>query len=87
MLALAGPKRCVIWANIVRPPYQGVSYTRLNRALAELDRRHANLVVFDWAGMVGRHPGALSSDGVHVDGALLPHSGRRRSRPWPSAAR
>ncbi len=67
VLALAGPRRCVIWANIVRPPYQGVSYTRLNRALAQLDRTHANLVVFDWATMVARHPGALSSDGVHVD--------------------
>ena len=67
VLALAGRKRCVIWANIVRPPYQGVSYTRLNRALAELDRAHANLVVFDWARMVARHPGVLSSDGVHVE--------------------
>jgi hypothetical protein len=66
VLALAGPRRCVIWANIVRPPYLGVSYARLNRALAELDRVRPNLVVFDWARMVARHPGALSSDGVHV---------------------
>ncbi len=67
VLALAGARRCVIWANIVRPPYQGISYTRLNRALAELERTHANLVVFDWARLVARHPGVLSSDGVHVD--------------------
>ncbi len=67
VLRLAGPKRCVIWANIVRPPYQGISYDGLNRALAALDRRNANLVVFDWAGMVARNRSVLSSDGVHVD--------------------
>jgi hypothetical protein len=67
VLRLAGPKRCVIWANVVRPPYQGVSYDGINRALADLDRRNRNLVVFDWARMVARNPGALGEDGVHVD--------------------
>jgi hypothetical protein len=66
VLRLAGPGRCVIWANIVRPPYQGVSYDRLNRVLADLDRRHLSLFVLDWAGMVRRNPGALADDGVHV---------------------
>jgi hypothetical protein len=67
VLRLAGPKRCVIWANVVRPPYQGVSYDGINRALADLDLRNRNLVVFDWARMIARNPGALSEDGVHVD--------------------
>jgi hypothetical protein len=67
VLRLAGPKRCVIWANIVRPPYQGVSYDGINRALAGLDRRNRNLVVFDWARMIARNPGALAEDGVHVN--------------------
>ncbi len=66
VLRLAGPGRCVIWANIVRPPYKGVSYDGLNRALADLDRRYRSLVVFDWAGMVRRDPRALADDGVHV---------------------
>lgn len=66
VLALAGPHRCVIWANVVRPPYEGVGYERLNRTLGALDRRYRTLVVFDWAGMVRRNPGALSADGVHV---------------------
>lgn len=66
VLRLAGPGRCVIWANIVRPPYQGVTYDGLNRALADLDRRFKSLVVFDWAGMVRRNPSALADDGVHV---------------------
>jgi hypothetical protein len=83
VLALAGPGRCVIWANIVRPPYQGVSYARLNRVLAELDRRHRNLVVFDWAGLVARHPGALSADGVHVDVPFY----RTRARALAALAR
>src|SRR5215467_4286719 len=29
----AGSERCVIWATIVRPPYDGVSYDGLNDAL------------------------------------------------------
>ena len=66
VLRLAGPRRCVIWANIVRPPYKGVSYAGLNRVLADLDRRYRSLVVFDWAGMVRRNPAALADDGVHV---------------------
>lgn len=67
VLNLAGANRCVIWANVVRPPYRGVSYAGINRALAALDRRHANLIVFDWAGMIRRNPAALAGDGVHVD--------------------
>jgi hypothetical protein len=66
VLRIAGPKRCVIWANVVRPPYQGVSYDGINQALADLDRHSRRLLVFDWAGMIRRNPGALSKDGVHV---------------------
>jgi hypothetical protein len=67
VLRIAGPTRCVVWANVVRPPYQGVSYDGINRALAQLDRANRRLLVFDWAGMVRRNPSALSADGVHVD--------------------
>jgi hypothetical protein len=67
VLRVAGPRRCVVWANVVRPPYQGVSYDGINRALADLDRRTRNLLVFDWAGMIRRNPSALATDGVHVD--------------------
>ena len=35
VMKVAGGSRCVVWANIVRPPYRGVSYRGLNRALAE----------------------------------------------------
>jgi hypothetical protein len=67
VLRVAGPRRCVVWANVVRPPYQGVSYDGINQALADLDRRTRNLLVLDWAAMVRRNPSVLSADGVHVD--------------------
>ena len=66
VLAAAGHDRCVVWPTIARPPAVGSTYDRLNRALARADRRHANLVLVDWVGMVRRHPGWLSKVGVHV---------------------
>ena len=64
-LAAAGPRRCVVWATIVRPPYQGVSYEGYNRALVAIARTHANLRVLDWAAMARDHPSWFGRDGVH----------------------
>jgi lysophospholipase L1-like esterase len=66
VLDAAGPKRCVVWPSIVRPPAVGATYDGLNRALAAADARHPSLVVVDWVRMVRRHPGWLGADGVHV---------------------
>ncbi|HEY6637831.1 MAG TPA: hypothetical protein VIZ61_09140 [Solirubrobacterales bacterium] len=66
VLRAAGPSRCVIWANIVRPPYNGVSYASYNRVLARAAAVHPNLTILDWAGIVRSDPGFLSSDGVHA---------------------
>jgi lysophospholipase L1-like esterase len=66
VLELAGPKRCVIWANVVRPPVAGTGYRQLNRALAVLAQRHPSLVVFDWAALVRAHRDWLRADGVHA---------------------
>jgi hypothetical protein len=66
VVARAGPRRCVVWPNIVRPEAVGASYTGLNAALARLAARHRNLVLVDWVGLVRRHPSWLSPDGVHV---------------------
>jgi lysophospholipase L1-like esterase len=68
-LAVAGPSRCVVWSTIVRPPYRGVSYAGLNRALVALDRRSATLRVLDWAAMAHAHPGWFGRDGVHPSAA------------------
>jgi hypothetical protein len=66
VMKVAGSGRCVVWANIVRPPYAGVSYRGYNRALADEDARRENLLVLNWKRMVHRHPEWLADDGVHV---------------------
>jgi hypothetical protein len=66
VMKVAGDSRCVVWANIVRPPYAGVSYRGYNRVLAEEDARRDNLLVLNWKRMVHRHPEWPADDGVHV---------------------
>jgi len=66
VMRVAGTDRCVVWANVVRPPYAGVSYRGYNRALADADARRDNLLVLNWKRMVHRHPEWLADDGVHV---------------------
>lgn len=66
VLQAAGPGRCVIWANIVRPPYGGVSYSGYNRVLAQQAAANPNLRLVDWVGIVRRDPGLLAPDAVHA---------------------
>ena len=66
ILRAAGDDRCVVWPTIRRPPAVGASYHGFNRALARAASRNPNLVLVDWVGIVRRHPGWLSRDGVHV---------------------
>ena len=66
VMEVAGKRRCVVWTNIVRPPYEGTSYDGYNRALAREDRERDNLRVVNWARMVETHPEWLADDGVHV---------------------
>jgi lysophospholipase L1-like esterase len=66
VMRVAGARRCVVWANIVRPPYRGVSYRGYNRALADESNRRDNLRVLNWVRMVRAHPEWLADDGVHV---------------------
>jgi hypothetical protein len=69
VLRNAGSSRCVVWPTIVRPPAVGASYDGLNGALTRSARRHHNLVLVDWVGMVHEHPWWLGADGVHVSAA------------------
>jgi lysophospholipase L1-like esterase len=69
IMEVAGERRCVVWANIVRPPYRRVSYRGYNRVLAEEDEARDNLMVLNWVRMVRRHPSWLADDGVHVSAA------------------
>jgi lysophospholipase L1-like esterase len=66
VLAIAGPTRCVVWTNIVRPPAVGASYEGYNRVLAAQAATHRNLIVVDWQALVRRHHGWLRADGVHA---------------------
>ncbi len=66
VLDAAGPSRCVLWANIARPPYAGVSYAGYNKVLERLSFARPNLTVVDWAGITQTQPGLLGSDGVHA---------------------
>jgi hypothetical protein len=66
VMKVAGARRCVVWANIVRPPYRSVSYRGYNRALAEESSTRDNLRVLNWVRMVRAHPEWLADDGVHV---------------------
>ena len=45
VMKVAGRNRCVVWANIVRPPYRGVSYRGYNHVLGVQARRRENLHV------------------------------------------
>jgi hypothetical protein len=65
-MRIAGPKRCVVWSSIVRPPVGGRSYHGLNSVLARQARRRRNLIVFRWARLARRHPGWFGPDRVHV---------------------
>jgi hypothetical protein len=66
VMAVAGPRRCVVWANIVRPPVAGASYAGYNRALAQESRPRQNLRVVNWARLVSENSYWLAGDGVHV---------------------
>jgi lysophospholipase L1-like esterase len=69
VLKVASKGRFVVWANIVRPPYRGVSYRGYNRVLAQESARRSNLRVLNWVRMVRKHPEWLADDGVHVSAA------------------
>lgn len=67
-MRVAGRRRCVVWANIVRPPVAGAGYGGLNRVLAREARGRRNLRVFQWAQMARAHRGWFGPDGVHPSG-------------------
>jgi hypothetical protein len=60
-----GPNGCAIWATIVRPPVNGVSYAAANRKLTQLARRLPRLRIVPWAAAVAQNPSWVGSDGVH----------------------
>jgi hypothetical protein len=69
VMDLVGPSRCVVWANIVRSPAHGKSYSGYNRALAAESRPRDNMRVVNWARLVRDNPDWLAADGVHATAA------------------
>lgn len=65
-MKIAGPRRCVVWSSIVRPPVAGASYQRLNRVLADQAAKRPNLIMFRWVRLARRHPSWFGPDHVHV---------------------
>jgi hypothetical protein len=66
VMRIAGGQRCVVWTNVWRAGAPGAGFEALNAALAEAARRHPNLLLIDWAGMVAANPHWADWDGVHV---------------------
>jgi lysophospholipase L1-like esterase len=69
VVRIAGPRGCVIWSTIARPPYDGVSYDGYNRALRRIARARPSLRVFDWQALSRDNPQWFGSDGVHPSAA------------------
>jgi hypothetical protein len=65
ILAIAGPNRCVVWADVVRPDSFGDGMTAANDALAKSLAGHPNVVPVAWTAIIAAHPDWLSGDGIH----------------------
>lgn len=68
MVRVAGRRRCVVWANLVRPPVGGGGYGAMNTVLAQEARRRRNLRVFQWARMARANRHWFGRDRVHPSG-------------------
>jgi lysophospholipase L1-like esterase len=79
-MRIAGPRRCVVWASIVRPPVAGRSYHDLNRVLASEASKRRNLMLFRWARLARRHPGWFGPDHVHVTASAYKVRARAMAR-------
>lgn len=64
----ARPGGCAVWATVVRPPLDGVSYDAANRLLRGLAGDPAlalGLRLVDWAEAARASPSLIARDGVH----------------------
>jgi hypothetical protein len=69
VMAVAGPRRCVVWTNIVRPAVAGTSYAGYNHVLREEDKARSNLRIVNWVRISRAHPEWFGPDHVHVTAA------------------
>jgi hypothetical protein len=81
-LQVVGSRGCVIWATIVRPPVNGVSYQAANALLERLASSDPRLVIVPWAQQVAANPSLVGADGVHP----TPAGYQLRARLYAQAA-
>jgi lysophospholipase L1-like esterase len=86
-MRIAGPRRCVVWSSIVRPPVAGRSYHDLNRTLADEARKRPNLMLFRWVKLAHRHPSWFGPDHVHVTASAYNIRARAMARTIRSCRR
>jgi hypothetical protein len=60
-----GAQGCVLWATIVRPAVDGVTYAAANAVLHRRAAADGRLVVVPWAEAIAARPSLLGGDGVH----------------------
>ena len=61
-VAIVGPRRCLVWATVVR---DGTPRTGFNRVLEDARSAHRNVRLVEWAALVGEHRELLAGDLVH----------------------
>jgi hypothetical protein len=66
VMRLAGPQRCVVWANVYRPKLDQPTFDAINLVLAAEAARWPNLRVIDWSSMILAHRDWLV-DLIHVN--------------------
>ena len=62
-VAIVGPRRCLIWATVVR---DGSPRTGFNQVLEEARSEHPNIRLVEWATLVGDNRDLLAGDLVHA---------------------
>jgi lysophospholipase L1-like esterase len=60
-----GPRGCVIWATLSRPPISGVSYEAANTMLNRLAAEEKRLRIVQWAKEIQANPALMSPDQIH----------------------
>jgi hypothetical protein len=60
-----GPRRCVVWVDVVRPDTVGDPQDEVNAAIDRAVQGRTNVRVLRWSAMIEEHPEWLSGDGVH----------------------
>lgn len=61
-VAIVGPRRCLVWATIVR---DGAGRTGFDRVLHDVQSDNPNVRLVEWTRLVEREPALLAGDAVH----------------------